>query len=239
MSPASTKNGSTKFQRIYPSLIEATLKTLALKSGLVSQEELEIADFNPVRPHALRTAFVSILKNAGANNSIVEYLCGHTVSPTEKAYLNLTPEELQRTYLQFEKHLSISGGVDNGKLQELEKKAGLLEQDSKTNQGVISALLENGRNKDLQLNNVTNLLSQVQESLNRLDSEMTFHRLEDIARFVAAKAPTKEEMANFLNRRGISQSILQKVELQCITFSNESGRWVYTGEDDSADLLSA
>src|SRR3990170_3266364 len=61
-----------------------------------------------------------------------------------------------------------------------EQKAKMLEQNSQNNQGVVAALLENGRTKDSQINNMTNFLSQVQESLNKLNNEMDYHRLEDI-----------------------------------------------------------
>lgn len=53
---------SSKLKRIYPSLIEAFVKSAVLKAGLVTQEQLDAADVNPCRPHPIRTAFISILK---------------------------------------------------------------------------------------------------------------------------------------------------------------------------------
>jgi hypothetical protein len=219
--------------------LEAFLRSAALKSGLTTQEELKVADFNPCRPHAIRTAFISILKTAGMNNTMVEYLCGHTISSTEKAYLRVTTDELRKMYKQYEKYLSITGMVDTEKLEELEQKAKLLEQNSNTNQGVINALLENGKNKDVQVNNMATLLAQVQESLNKINDEMNFHRLEDIARFVSAKSPTREEMVNFLRRRQISENIFARTELQCVVFAPQTNTWVYIQENDSANLLNA
>jgi integrase/recombinase XerD len=234
-----TKPKSSKFRKIYPSLVETFLRTTALKAGLLTQEQLDAADLSPCRPHALRTAFLSILKMNGVNNTLVEYLAGHTIPPTEKAYLRLTTDELRKIYKQHEKHLSITQMIDSEKIDELEQKAKALEQNSQNNQGIITALLENGKNKDQQVNNMATLLSQVQESLNRINDEMNFHRLEDVARFVAAKAPTREEMTNFLSKRQISQNIFQRSELNCIAFSPETNTWTYSPENDLANLLTA
>jgi hypothetical protein len=71
---------------------------------------------------------------------------------------------------------------------------------------------------------MTGLLAQVQESLGKTNNEMALHRLELIAAFVAAKAPTSEELSSFLNRLQISESILQRPELQCVLFSPETNR---------------
>ena len=136
-----------------------------------------------------------------------------------------------------EKYLSITSAVDSEKLEELEQKAKVLEQNSQNNQGVITVLLENGKNKDLQIANMTGILAQIQDNLNSLNREMDYHRMEDVARFVLAQAPDKEAMNSFLKRRQISQSIFQRVELQCIVFSPEANRWVYIEENDTAKLL--
>jgi len=148
-----TNPKSSKIRKIYASLIEWSLRTAALKAGLITQEQLKAADMSPCRPHALRTAFMSILKLNGVNNTLVEYMSGHSISPTEKACLRLTTDELRRLYKQHEKHLFFRSMVDSEKLDELEHKAQVLEQNSNNNQGVITALLENGKNKDLQINN--------------------------------------------------------------------------------------
>src|SRR5208283_4665418 len=98
------------------------------------------------------------------NNTLVEYLCGHTISATDKAYFRLTVDELRKTYKQYEKYLSITSSVDTEKLEELEEKAKVLEQNSQNNQGVITALLQNGKTKDLQIANMTGLLTQIQDN---------------------------------------------------------------------------
>ena len=177
------------------------------------------------------------MKMAGMNDMLVEYFCGHTISATDQAYFRITVDELRKTYKQYEKYLSISSTVDAEKLEQLEQKSKALEQNSQTNQGVITALLENGKSKDLQIASMFGTLTEIQNSLKNLNSEMDYHRLEDVARFVLAKAPTKDEMVSFLNKRQISDSILRRVELQCITFSTQCNRWVYVPENDIANLL--
>jgi integrase len=230
---------SVNIKAINPIIIEENFQSLAIKSGLVSKEKLEAADINPARPHSLRSSFISILKLAGMNNVAVELLCGHTISILDSAYSQFSLEELRSLYKKFEKHLSITGMIDTDKIDALEIKSQNLEQQSRNSQGVISALLENGRNKDQQVNNMATLLSQVQESLNRINDEMNFHKLEDIARFVAAKSPTREEMTNFLTKRQINESIFRRAELNCIAFSPQTNTWVYSREDDTSNLLMA
>ena len=57
---------------------------------------------------------------------------------------------------------------------------------------------------------MTGMLTQIQENLSNLNSQMQYHRMESVARYVMAQAPTAEEMSIFLNRRQISQSIFFK-----------------------------
>lgn len=234
-----TDRKSSKYKKIKSSLVEAFLKAAALKSGVLNKEQSDAADISPCRPHALRTAFISILKMAGANNTLVEYFCGHSINPTEKAYLRLTTDELRKTYKQYEKYLSLSGIVDNQKLEALENKSKTFEEEAKKNKSFIEILYQNSSYKDAQINNMTALLTQVQESLAKINDEQDFHRLEDVARFVAAKTPTREEMTNFLRRRQINENIFRRPELNCIFFSSQTNTWIYAQEDDTANLLMA
>jgi hypothetical protein len=241
-----TRKNGNKIKKIYPLLIECFMRRASFEAGLVSKEKLKSADMNPARPHALRTAFISILKLANMNNTLVEYFCGHSISPTEKAYMNFDVEELRKNYKQFEKYLSINAIVDHQKIEELENKSKTFEQESKNNQGIIQALMQNSNYKDAQINNmngqlssVSTLLSQVQDSLTKLNGDMDFHKLEDIARFVASKAPTREEMTNFLTKRQINENIFRRTELNWITFSPQTNTWIYTADNDTSNLLMA
>lgn len=104
------------------------MKSAALKTGITSKEQMDSADFNPARPHGIRTSFISILKIAGMNNMLVEYFCGHTISDTDQAYFRLTVDELRKTYKLYEKYLSITSTVDTEKLEQLEQKAKVLKK---------------------------------------------------------------------------------------------------------------
>jgi len=68
------------------------------------------------------------------------------------------------------------------------------------------------------------------------DEYFDFHRLEKVAMFVLANAPTAKEMDSFLRGNHISQTLLSRVELHCIAFSSQIKRWVYVPENDSAKL---
>lgn len=163
-----TNLGSTKIRKIYASLLEYSIRSAALKAGLVTQEQIDIADMSPCRPHALRIAFISILKMAGINNTIVEYFAGHTISPTEKAYLRLTTDELRKIYKQYEKFLSINNQVDNQKIQELETKTKTFEEQSMSNQSIIKALMQNSNYKDAQISNLNNQIVNTNGQLTNL-----------------------------------------------------------------------
>ncbi|MEM3697842.1 MAG: site-specific integrase [Candidatus Bathyarchaeia archaeon] len=219
-------NSKSKAERLTPTLIEATFRALAVKSGLVSQERLERADINPCRPHTLRSSFISILKTAGCPNVAVEYMVGHAVPDTEKAYWQVRVEELKNLYKKYEKHISISGMIDTEKLE-------TLEQDAKRKSELIEVLLENGKLKDQKISELTQTLDQIKNQLNYLDSELDFHRMEQIARFVRAKAPTEQELQEFLNRKGLSPAMLKREELACISYDSKNNRWIYQEDSDT------
>lgn len=82
-------------------------RRLALRSGLVTEKELEEADFNPLRSHSLRSGFSSVLKEEGANESVINGWQGHRVS-YDSAYHNFTDKQLRDLYRKYEPVLSIS-----------------------------------------------------------------------------------------------------------------------------------
>jgi len=109
-SPLFIKEGTKKrfSQRIHPRLVQIMMSIAAIKSGLVSVERMEVADFNPVRPHALRSSFISIMKLAGASETAVEYMAGHTLDGVRKAYFKPRLDELREIYCEYEPYLSVS-----------------------------------------------------------------------------------------------------------------------------------
>jgi len=106
-------------KRITRELIEKMLREVAVLSGVVSKEEMERADMNPCRPHALRGAFSTIMKLQGVNNEIVEYWMGHVI-PYEAAYMIPQEEELKKIYAEHEEALSINRATEQ--IKKLEKK---------------------------------------------------------------------------------------------------------------------
>jgi len=107
--PLFVKEGAKKlsFERITTNLIQNMFRDLVLNAGIVTKEELEVSDINPARPHALRSAFSTILKLEGVNELFVEYMLGHAI-PYNGAYFRPQPEELSKVYSEHERALSIS-----------------------------------------------------------------------------------------------------------------------------------
>ena len=108
-SPLFVKEGRKKrrVERITPNLIQNMLRETALRAGLVTKEELERADLNPCRPHALRSAFSTILRLNGFDPLLVDFMLGHAV-PYHAAYLIPPPEKVRAMYAEVEPQLSIS-----------------------------------------------------------------------------------------------------------------------------------
>jgi len=112
-SPLFAKEGAKKkrVERIKPNLIQNMLRETALKAGLVSQEELEKSDLNPCRPHALRSAFSTVLRLNGFDPLLVEFMLGHRI-PYNGAYLIPPPEKVRKMYAEVEPQLSVSSRID-------------------------------------------------------------------------------------------------------------------------------
>ncbi len=106
-------------KRITRNAIDKMLKQVAVLSGVVSKEEMERADMNPCRPHALRGAFSTIMKLQGVNNEIVEYWMGHAI-PYESAYMIPQEDELRKIYAEHEEALSINRATEQ--IKKLEQK---------------------------------------------------------------------------------------------------------------------
>jgi len=108
--PLFVKEGAKKLkhERITTNLIQNMLRDVAIKSGLVSQEEMDNADMNPARPHALRSAFSTILRLNGFNDTIVDFMMGHAIA-YNGAYFIPPHEKLREMYKGVEHAFCISG----------------------------------------------------------------------------------------------------------------------------------
>lgn len=100
------KKDEEGYKRLTKAAVEMMFRRLALKSGIVSEEKMEEADFNPARPHALRAGFSSVLKEEGVNQSIIDGLTGHSVG-YDSAYHNFSDKQLRELYQEHEDVLSI------------------------------------------------------------------------------------------------------------------------------------
>lgn len=143
-SPVFVKEGRQKFSRgrITPNLIENMLKMLAIKSGLVTKEQMQLADLNPARPHSLRSGGMSVLKLAGASEKWVEFRSGHQLSETDSAYFMARPEECRELFRKHYNTLLVKATtqIDEERIKNLEKM--LAEREI-----TVQALAENGKLK--------------------------------------------------------------------------------------------
>lgn len=108
-SPLFGKEGPRKLkaERIKTQQIQNMLKDTALRSGIITEEDLENADFNPARPHALRAGFSTVLKLNGFDPALVDFMQGHAI-PYNGAYFLPPEEKVQEMYASVESQLSIS-----------------------------------------------------------------------------------------------------------------------------------
>lgn len=165
--PLFTKEGAKKLQseRVTVENIDTAFRVYAVKSGLVTEKQLKVADLNPARPHALRAAFQSILKLAGMNDAVVEYMAGHNIGETQRAYWLARTDELRDLYEKHEVHLSVF--AQKVEVQRLEK----LEQRVLSKDDQIRLLVENGRLKEEKL---ARLNSEVKELTRRMEGFEAF-----------------------------------------------------------------
>ncbi len=92
---------------ITTNLVQNMMRTVALKSGLIDEENNGKA-FNPLGPHALRESFGSIMINSGVPDTIVDFWLGHRIGEMAEAYKGVQFESLKQIYLEREKLISIS-----------------------------------------------------------------------------------------------------------------------------------
>ncbi len=92
---------------ITTNLVQNMMRTVALKSGLIDEENNGKA-FNPLGPHALRESFGSIMINSGVLDTIVDFWLGHRIGEMAEAYKGVQFESLKQIYMEREKLISVS-----------------------------------------------------------------------------------------------------------------------------------
>jgi integrase len=173
-SPLFVKEGRMKssFERITPNLIEGIFKTLAIKSGLVTIEQMKKADLNPARPHSLRAGGMSVLKLEGCPEKWVEFRAGHEGSETDTAYWLTRPEESRQLFQKHYNALRVKP-VTQFDVTEVKKLREIVAEGQVT----ITALSENGRIKIEQIQALTKEASEQKEVIKGLVTAL--HEVED------------------------------------------------------------
>jgi len=181
--------------RITPGAIESMLRSYALKAGLVSKEELEISDLNPCRPHALRSSGMTVAKLDGMPEVAVEYMAGHKLGGTIRAYWQERPEELLELYKKHYHALRVlKPALDEVKLKELEDKVMKRED-------LIDQLLQNSKMKDEKIKALAEELEEIKKRLARWEKfEEKLKQLEEWT------PPTPEDLERMITQ------ILQKLK---------------------------
>lgn len=86
-----------KMSRVKPRTIQAVFRSLALEANLVDKEQFKKSHWNPARAHALRSAFMSLLRSRGLNEQDINFFVGHKI-PYQQAYYQSEGERLRKTY---------------------------------------------------------------------------------------------------------------------------------------------
>jgi len=142
---------------------QKTLRNCAKLAGLVTDGDLESADLNPARPHALRAGFSSILRLKGVNRDIVEHFIGHK-DEYGGAYVQHSSEELREVYSKHEEFLSVSDVRDIADVEKkLEKQIGSLGRELSSKLVEVETLEVKNEKMGDRLEQLENRLEQVED----------------------------------------------------------------------------
>jgi len=202
--PLFIKEGRAKKsrQRITPNLIELMMRDLGVKAGLVSPKQLEEADINPCRPHALRSSGMTVAKLSGMPEVAVEYMAGHKLDRTTEAYWQTRAEtELRELYRKHYNALRVlKTAVDEEKVKELETK--VVKRDD-----VIDALIENGKVKEKKIHELEEQYAKLNQQVGSIQAFL--RDLDAVNKWIIENIPipeggsklTKEEVEKILKRQ--------------------------------------
>lgn len=167
--PLFTKEGAQLLNHsgITPNLIENSFRKYALKAGLVTEKQLEVADLNPARPHALRSSGMTVAKLSGMNETAVEFISGHNLDETTQAYWMAHTEELETLYKKHYHALRVlKPKLDTEKIR-------ALEDDSRDKGDIIRALIENGKMKEAKLTHLEGEFKKLREDFDTMMAYLT------------------------------------------------------------------
>lgn len=110
-SPLFTGEGKWKDKRAKPRMFQDMLRQVAMKSALIPKGQLEEADINPLRPHALRASFSDRMAKTGASKLLIDYLMGHKMK-YGPAYFG-GEEGLREAYVKYAKEALEPTGIES------------------------------------------------------------------------------------------------------------------------------
>ena len=153
-----------KLERIQPRHIQSVFRGLALETGLITKEYLESNHWNPVRAHALRSAFMSLMRSAGLNEQDIDFMVGHKI-PYQQAYYQREGERLRKIYADAMYVLSVFETRET--ISEIETKLSKQIQEQNT---IISNLV--ARNEELE--NRLKMFESFIDEFNKIKEEVEF-----------------------------------------------------------------
>lgn len=167
-SPLFVKAGrvESEYVRVTSSAIAHSFKEMALKSGLVTEERMKIADMNPARPHSLRSSGMTVAKLSGMADVAVEFMSGHGLDGTTQAYWQTNSKELTDLYRKHYDSLRVlKPKLDEEKVKKLETR--VMKRDD-----VIDALIENGKMKEAKIDYLSGEIKTLNERVERFENHV-------------------------------------------------------------------
>ncbi|MDH5375801.1 MAG: tyrosine-type recombinase/integrase [Candidatus Bathyarchaeota archaeon] len=112
-------------KRLDDEAFQEVMRTIAKKCGIVSKQDLEEANRNPLSPRALRASFQSqLFKVAGKDSKLVDYWAGHKVK-YDKAYIDADRETYAKFAMQVLEPMKVSPEIE-GKIATQDKNVAYL-----------------------------------------------------------------------------------------------------------------
>ena len=180
-------------RKMAESNFEQRFRRYGLLANLVTEEQLKKADMNPARPHALRSAFSSIMGLQGMDRDFIEYFVGHKV-PYRGAYLGMSDDELREFYHKYEQHISVT------EIRELEDISKEFQEKFQRQEYLIEGMDKRLKETEQQLKETTeqqkNLSLAMVETRKSDDSEIAERLLVAMLKKPKLIAKLKAELAN-------------------------------------------
>lgn len=133
--PIFITNKGTKMTRTG---IGSEIKRIGKLVGFKSDEE---GAYSYWRPHSFRKYFISTIIRTTGDKLLADYLVGHTIDATTRAYWIVQPEELKDKYLKVYEHLSIDSVKVNALKTDDYKKMETILKEMNKQKKIINSLM--------------------------------------------------------------------------------------------------